>query len=502
MKIFSANQIAAWDKYTIEKTPIPSIDLMERAAQVCVDWFLKRFEPSIQVSIICGTGNNGGDGLAIARLLHAHLFEPVVYIVGDTEKSSADFAENLKRLNQINTLKVVMISKIDDLNLEPGTVVIDAIFGTGLNKPLSGIFELIARKINNSKCSIISIDLPSGLFADSESVGNTVVHSTYTLTFQTPKLSLLLPENSSYTGNFEVLDIGLSEEFHNNTPSNHYFLTKSDVEGKLKRRDTFSHKGNFGHAFIVAGSYGKSGAALLATQAALRSGCGLVTIQTPACGYNVIQTAAPEAMLDPDVQPYELSETKNLQKYQAVGIGPGIGTSLQVTKMLRGYLELRKPLILDADAINILALLLKADSGFILPANSILTPHPGEFERLVGKWENSFEKMDLLQNFCKMHKVYVILKGAFSIIATPSGQLIFNSTGNPGMAKGGSGDVLTGLLAGILAQGYPALEACKLSVFIHGLAGDMAKKDLGETAMKSGDIIDYLAKAFIDISDG
>lgn len=500
MKIFSAEQFASWDKYTITNTPIKSIDLMERAAQACVDWLQQKFELQTPFSIICGTGNNGGDGLAIARLLYVHLFEPVVYIIGDPGNTSSDFAENLKRLQALNSIKINWVNKIDDLLIEPNSITIDAIFGTGLNKPLSGIFEMVVRKINHSKGIVISIDLPSGLFADSESIGNTVIHASNTLTFQTPKLGLLLPENNGFTGELEILDIGLSKVFHDENVSNYYFITKSDVEGKIKHREKFSHKGNFGHAFIVAGSYGKTGAALLASKAALRSGCGLVTVQTPACGYNVLQTAAPEAMLDPDTQPYELSETKNIQKYQAIGIGPGIGTSLQVTRMLNGYLEMKKPLVLDADAINILSLLRKADSDLVIPSNSILTPHPREFERLVGPWKNSFEKMDKLLDFCKKNKIYVILKGAYSIISTPSGQLYFNSTGNPGMAKGGSGDVLTGLITGILAQGFSALDACKLSVFVHGMAGDLALKDLGETSMNSGDIINYLPQAFIEIS--
>jgi NAD(P)H-hydrate epimerase len=495
-KIFSTQQIKAADRFTIEQEPITSTNLMERAALKCAEWLQNHFTKHNTFIIFCGNGNNGGDGLAIARLLFLDGFDVRAYTINASVKHTDDFLENEKRLNEIRCPVTALADGEAVPEIKVTDVVIDAIFGTGISKPITGIAAEIIKSINASDAQIISVDMPSGLFADSASDHSSVIiKANHTLSFQFPKLAFFFAENASYVGNWEILDIGLSEKFIAEEITSIYLITHELVKSILKPRPTFSHKGTYGHAMLVAGSYGKIGAAVLSASACLRSGVGLLTVHLPRCGYEIMQVTNPEAMVLVDSNEKIIGDEIAAEKISAIGIGPGIGTE-QITQSAVHYLltHTAQPLVIDADALNILSL--HKDWLGLVPANSIFTPHPKEFERLAGKASNDFDRHQQQVDFSAKHSVFVVLKGAHTCITTPGGESYFNTTGNPGMAKGGSGDVLTGVLASLLAQGYSSLETCLLGVYIHGLAGDLASASLGETGMIAGDIIKFLPAAF------
>jgi hydroxyethylthiazole kinase-like uncharacterized protein yjeF len=497
MKILSAEQIRALDKYTIEHEPIKSIDLMERAADKVFSCLMELDRHREQVVIFCGMGNNGGDGLAVAKLLKRWK-KVSVNVIKHTSEPSPDFLQSVERLKTQPVIKYIE-NESQIPSIRKDTLVIDALFGTGLTRRAEGIAAEVIKAINQSGAEVYSIDTPSGLFCDkSNSEGDAIIHSTRTFTFHAPKLSFLFPENAKYIPDYEVLDIGLLREYEGQLDSAYFFLDDKLVKPLLKKREKFSHKGTYGHALIAAGSYGKAGAAVLAVKAALRSGAGLVTANIPLSAYELMQISNPEAMVEAKGAGDYLNVVPALEKYSAIGIGPGIGSEKETIKYLKELLSAcKKPIVIDADALNILAANKKMLSS--IPVNSILTPHPGEFKRLVGEWKTDSEKLEKQRAFSAKYKVVIVLKGANTAISLPNGKVYFNSTGNPGMAKGGSGDVLTGILTSLLAQGYSSEHAAVAGVFVHGLAGDLAKAKLGETGMKASDLVYYLPKAFMQL---
>jgi hydroxyethylthiazole kinase-like uncharacterized protein yjeF len=499
MKILSAEQIRAADRYAIENEPIASIDLMERAATACVNWLLKNVHlKKIEVLIFCGTGNNGGDGLAIARMLLKKNISVNTYIIPLGNKPTKDFLINKKRLQKISAKSIIEIySKKDLPRINKNILVIDALLGTGISRKPEGLAAKAIAQINKSSATVIAIDMPSGLFADVHTSHNTVIRATQTLSFQVPKLAFLFPENEKYVGDWHILDIGLDKQFMASLPAENFLVEKKNITALFPARKKFSHKGTYGHALIVAGSYGMMGAAVLCTRAAVRSGAGLVTAFIPKCGYNIMQRSVPEAMaLTARTEKY-ISGKLPEKKFTSVVIGPGISKNAGVVRWLKNSLvQIKYPLILDADALNIISenKLLKK----ILPG-AVLTPHPGEFKRLAGKAKNDFENFQLLKSFAKKYNVYVVLKGAYTCVATPDGKTYFNSTGNPGMAKGGSGDVLSGVIGALLARGLSGLHASIAGVYIHGLAGDIAAQQFSQESMTASDIINALPEAFKQI---
>ncbi|MES2374124.1 MAG: NAD(P)H-hydrate dehydratase [Bacteroidota bacterium] len=495
-KIFYVPQIQAADLYTIQHEPVNSVDLMERAASACTKWIQEHFTQKDSFIIICGPGNNGGDGLAIARQLHLLEYKVQAFIIETGGKQSGDFLANLDRLQKMEGSLIKKIQSATELVVKQDDIIIDAIFGTGLSKPIAGLTGDIITSINKINATVISIDMPSGLLADQHTdPSQAIIKACYTLSFQFPKLAFFFPENEMYTGNWKILTIGLHETFIANETTSHYQLTHAYIQSLLKPRPKFSHKGTYGHAILIAGSYGKMGAAVLAAKACLRSGVGLLTMHIPKCGYDIMQTTIPEAMVSPDSKEQWIGDEIITKTFSAVGIGPGVGMNEQTQKSLHAIIKRHeKPLVLDADALNILSL--HKDWLEALPANAILTPHPKEFERLAGVTGNDFERHALQIAFSKKYRLFIILKGAHTCITTPSGETYFNTTGNPGMAKGGSGDLLTGIITALLAQGYSPLETCLISVFVHGLAGDITRDALGETGMIAGDLCDHLPQAF------
>lgn len=492
MKILSADQIKAWDAYTIREESIASIDLMERASRAFVSWFIERYDATQKVGIVCGTGNNGGDGLAIARLLNDWNYPVKVWIVRGGINESPDFTTNLKRLEKISIQEIT--TNADCELFSDRNILIDAIFGTGLSRPVEGIYAKVIDCLNRSKAIKLAVDIPSGLRVDQHSEGE-IFKAHHTVSFQNPKLGFLMPENQQFVGEWHLVDIGLSKKFLKEVEASYSLTTLKSAKRILKPRSRFDHKGKFGHALLIAGSTGKIGAAVLASRAALRSGLGLLTVHVPQSGYSIIQTAVPEAMATIDQSADYFSGREVEDFYDVLGIGPGLGQADESVKGLEEILiKFRKPVVIDADGLNILSSI--PDLQKLIPVGSILTPHPGEFERLVGSWKNDFDRLEKLKEFADRIQSVVILKGANSAIVTPGEKVFFNSTGNPGMATGGSGDVLTGILTGLLAQGYPSVGAAILGAYLHGLAGDFATRDKGQNSLIASDIIDLLPAAF------
>lgn len=502
MKILPVDKIREADAYTIENEPIASIDLMERAGTNCYEWIKERLASDQKVMVFAGIGNNAGDGLVIARLLAADDVEVEVVHLQFSEKFSADFSTNMDRLKKQNKVKITPVKSEEQIP-EPSAddVVIDAIFGSGLARPVKGLPGKAIEVINQSEAVVVAIDIPSGLYADhpADEKEGTIVHADYTLSLQMPKLSMMMPETGEFVGELSVIPIGLHPGFLEQVDTPYHIIT-DEFKTLLPRRTKFAHKGNYGHALIIAGSYGKMGACVLSSKSCLRSGAGLVTAHVPKKGYDIIQTAVPECMtvIDPDQEIQ--ANLPDLKPYNVIAAGPGIGQSAQTQKLIKVLIqESQVPLVFDADAINILAEN-KTWLSF-LPSNSILTPHPGEFDRLAGKSKNGFERIEKARELAKKHHIYLVLKGANTAVCTPRGYVWFNSTGNPGMATAGSGDVLTGIIAGMLAQHMKPFDAACLGVFIHGLAGDEAVDEIGEEALIASDITNYLPDAYDLLAD-
>ncbi len=494
MKLFSAAQIHLWDAYTIAHEPITSFELMERAAGKCTAHILENNWTTRPIKIFCGKGNNGGDGLVIARQLIQNGLEPLVYILEFGAKGTDDFQANLHLLHQVTT-DIFFIQAADAFPLvDGGDLVIDALYGSGLNRPLQGLSASLVAHINTYSTATIAIDVPSGMYIDGSCKGNMVVKAWQTLTFQTTKICFLLAENAEYFGNLKVLDIGLAPQFTDTVETPFQLTTKKLVQSLYKPRDNFAHKGTYGHALLIAGNTGKMGAALLASKACLRSGAGLVTVNIPANTLGIVQTALPEAMCS------LREESNDWPKYATVGIGPGLGTGGDAVEMVKTVLrDYKKPLLVDADALNILS----ADKQLLalLPPGSVITPHPKEFERLFGVFNNEMDRINKAIEVSKNQNLTVVLKGHHTLVAS-KGRGWFNTTGNAGMAKGGSGDVLTGIITALLAQGYTGLDAALLGVYLHGLAGDLALQHQSQESMLASDLIECIGAGFYEIGGG
>jgi ADP-dependent NAD(P)H-hydrate dehydratase / NAD(P)H-hydrate epimerase len=496
-KILSAKLIKELDAYTIQHEPIASIDLMERACRAFESWFTEKFDVTHHVGIICGTGNNGGDGLGIARLLYESGYNVQLWIVKGDATESIDFKINRDRLR--NKIKIVELTlKCDQAIFSSCNILIDAIFGSGLSRAPEGLYAKAIDCINQTNALRIAVDVPSGLMMDKSSTGS-IVKAHHTVSFQLPKLVFFLPQSYPFVGRWSVISIGLNKDFIKQAPTPYSYISLKDVKRIVKPRLTFDHKGRYGHALIIAGSIGKIGASVLASRASLRSGLGLLTVHIPKCGNTILQTAVPEAMVSIDKNEEFLTSIENTDQYSAIGIGPGLGQHPETVKAFTSILsQFKSPMVIDADALTILSL--KKELMNHIPQGSILTPHPKEFERLVGSWKDDFERLEKQQQLAKQLKCVVVLKGAYSSIASPEGDVYFNSTGNPGMATGGSGDVLTGILTGLLAQHYSPLEAAQLGVYLHGLSGDMAAYENGMNSLIASDLIEFLPTAFKKIA--
>jgi len=501
MKILTTQQIRLADQHTIVNEPIASIDLMERASVALFDALKRLIKKSDNIKIFCGMGNNGGDGLALARMLVLSGYRVEVYKILHSDQASADFTVNEGRLRKLKHVKWFEINSSDTLpRISSSDIVVDALFGSGLNRPLEGFAAKVIMHINGSGAVVYSIDLPSGLFGEdnSNNIPGHIIKARRTFTFELPKLAFMFAENHQYTGNWQVLDIGLDKTFLQEIETPWYFLQPSDLVSGYRPRKKFDHKGRFGHALLIAGCYGKSGAAVLAARAALLSGTGLLTVHVPAANYVIQQSTLPEAMVSVDKHEYCFSGIADTNSYSAIAVGPGSGKAPETQDALKLLIQnTSRPLIFDADALNILA----ENPTWLsfMPAGSILTPHVGELERLTGKSESGLERLEKARDLAFRFRCYIVLKGAHTAVVCPDKQVVFNSTGNPGMATGGSGDVLTGIILGFLAQGYSPFYSAIAGVYLHGLSADLVDRKKPMECMLAGDIINFLPKAFAKV---
>jgi NAD(P)H-hydrate epimerase len=496
MYILGRQQIREWDQYTITHEPIASVDLMERAALACTGWIEAKPWTEKPFFIFCGKGNNGGDGLAIARQLFLRGYSVSVFLLEAERKGTGDFLQNLQRLREL-PVDIQFIQHEDGFPpVGADAVIVDALFGSGLNTPLSGIASLLVQYISRSGATIVSIDLPSGMFMDESSMGNDIVVADYTLTFQVPKLALLIQDNAPYAGEMVVLPIGLSGSYLSTIPLPLQLTALPGIQALYRPRPRHAHKGMLGHALLIAGSEGKMGAATLAVKACVHTGAGLTTAFVPSCGLLILQIAVPEAMaIKAKSEEHLAGLPDDLERYASIGIGPGIGLHEETAKtfsyVLRRY---KKPVVIDADALNLLA----QNKEWLtqLPLHSVLTPHPKEFDRVFGEHASGFGRLATAREKAAELQVVIVLKGPYTAVCLPDRTVFFNTTGNAGMAKGGSGDVLTGIITSLLAQGYRSAEAAILGVYLHGLTGELAADSLSIESMTPGDLISYLPKAF------
>lgn len=496
--VLSSKQIREIDEYTIKNTPINSSDLMERAAVEVFYKLVENFEKGTKFSVFCGMGNNGGDGLAISRLLLNNQYKVKTYIVKSKNIGSEDFEINLKRLKETNFSKIIELTeKSKDFEIGQDEIIVDAIFGTGLKSEVKKLESEIILKINSQNLYTVSIDLPSGLSSDIEffSPKDPIIKADICYSFQFPKLCFLLAETAYYCGDWELLNINLQTKPIDKFKIKDFVISKEFIASNIHKREKFSHKGTFGHALLIAGSKNTSGAALLAAKACIRSGCGLLSCHCTVSVAKALRVTVPETMFSIDENHEFISSIPDIEKYDSIAIGPGIGTSKQTENALKLLIQNSKtPLILDADAIN----LLSNNKTWIsfLPEGSILTPHPKEFIRLFGDTKSHKERLELQRSKSIKHQIYIVLKGAHTCITTPEGNAFFNSTGNPGMATAGSGDALTGIICGLMAQSYSPLLSSIIGVYLHGLAGDIALSNQSVQSLIASDIIDNLGNAY------
>ncbi len=471
LPLLTSPQIREADAYTIAHEPITSIALMERAAKAFVGWFVNHFpEKKKSISVYCGTGNNGGDGLAITRMLNHHGYEKIdVKIARFSSKNSDDFDTNLERLKSLD-IRVVEIKKGEDLPEEEIIILIDALLGTGLNKPLEGDYKRLVDYLNSLQKTVVAVDVPTGLFSDGETEPHAaVLKADLVITFQQPKINFLLPESGPYIDCWEAVNIGISEKFIRSLNSPYQLVEEKDIRSKLKHRHRFSNKGTYGHALIIAGQPETMGAALLCSSACAYAGAGLTTACVPQSGLTALNSYQPEimAIVRIENEPPEIEWTK----FTTVAIGPGLGKDKDALSLLTDLLmNYDQPMVVDADALNLLSA--NPDLWVHVPKGSIVTPHVKEFDRLFGDHENWWQRLETGRKKAGEYDIYIVLKNDYTITITPDGKLYFNSTSNPAMASGGMGDVLTGVIAALLAQKYSSEDACIIGNYIHGKAGD------------------------------
>ena len=511
MKILTASQFKQIDAFTIEHEPISSVDLMERAATALADQIAERWDASVPVKVFAGPGNNGGDALALARLLSQRGRKVSVWLfnIKNSSTLSAECLHNKARLSECPDVELnEVVSSFSPPQLSEDDLVVDGLFGIGIARPLNGGFAEVVKYINSSASTVVSIDVPSGLMCEDNSynVMNHIVKADVTYTFHRPKLAYFFADMYKYVGEWHVLDIGEPESIVDSGGTEYlvtpYNTTDFDyVKSRLHTRPRFAHKGTMGHVALVAGKRGMAGSSILATRASLRSGCGKITVHTPYRNNSIMQIAIPEAIVQLDKDGEAFSSPFDANGFDALGIGPGIGTSPETSQAFIEQLRLtRSPIVIDADGLNILG----SHRGWIqqLPRLCILTPHKKELFGLISNTRNDYEELERTRELAVHQQIYIIIKGAYSAVCTPEGSCFFNTTGNPGMATAGSGDVLTGIILALLGQGYSQEEACRIGVYIHGLAGDIAAERLGEESLMASDIIDALPAAFMRLKKG
>lgn len=497
MKLLNANQIKSADKFTLEEQKISSLQLMERAAETAVEYLISKFRNTQKFYIFCGKGNNGGDGFAIARLLYQKSYDVEVF----TDLSNINFSDeaktNFQKVKSISGIDLNDFSEVENMRFKANSIILDCIFGIGLNRKIEGKIERLIQVLNTINLKKNSIDIPSGLLSDGFTPNDfTVLKADETLSFQLWKKAFFYPETGRFCGKIQILNICISENFIASSESTEYIIDEHLIKNIYQPREDFVNKGTFGKTVMIAGSYGKIGAAVLATKAALKSGSGLTFCAAPKCGYNILQNSAPEAMFIESGENF--IEFLDLPEDGVLGIGPGLGTEADTEKVVLNLIKNQKmPTVIDADALNILS----KNKDFLkyIPTNSIITPHPKEFERLFGASKNAFERTELAKQKAKELNIFIVLKGHHTQIISPEKEVFYNITGNSGMAKGGSGDALTGIITSFLSQNYSPKNAAIFGVWLHGKAGDFAAEKYSKESMLPSDLIENIAEVFKDL---
>lgn len=502
MKIFTTENIRNIDRVTIEEEGVSSMELIHRVAECVVNEILSRWNPSKPTMVFAGPGNNGADALIVAKMLIESGFNPHVVLINVNGNSlSRDCRvcrDELLSVGNVLMTEIVHTAQIPTLTADH--LVVDGLFGSGLRNPLEGGYKSMARYINESGATVLSIDVPSGMFGDwnSRILATNVVHADLTVAVQFPRLAFFISDNAELVGKWKTVDIGLSRRAAEQMSTKYFLIEKDDVRHVLKRRPDFCSKADFGHALLFAGCYGMMGAAVLAARGALRAGVGKLTVQSANRGFEVLQTAVPEALFVPDRNELVISDMTPRVSFTAIGVGPGIGTN----DATRGAFEtliktFKRPMVIDADALNIIA----RNPALIdhITPGSILTPHAGEFDRIFGSQPSAETRLLKALEVASKYKLIIVLKGRYSATVRPDGKVFFNSTGSSAMATPGSGDVLTGIITALLAQGYKSEIAATAGVYIHGLAGDIAAQSEGEYGTLAGDIAASVGKAFSSI---
>ncbi len=517
MKILTAEQMRIIDRTTIEEIGIPGVVLMENAGSRIAAEIMARFTDFARrnIVIVAGKGNNGGDGLVVARHLRNRGTEPTVLLLAPKSELKGDAALNLAAAEK-SGVEVVDAStelcwKKQAMTLAHASILVDAVFGTGLQKPAEGLFARAIEDMNKARSFRIAVDIPSGLSSDSFEIIGPAVRADLTVTLAAPKIAHIFPPASALVGELVVADIGVPPFLLENEKLALEMIEKETILPHFAKRRRDGHKGAYGHLLVLAGSKGKAGAAVMAGRAALRMGAGLVTIGTAGGAMAAIARGMMELMTEPLPETSEgtiasgavAAAEKIVQGKNAVVLGPGLTTNPSTAEFVRTLLpRLKVPLVIDADGLNILAghlEILRSTAGPV-----ILTPHPGEFGRLVGlpAAEVLAKRLALAPNFAREHNVILVLKGYRTIVATPQGRVYVNPTGNPGMATGGSGDVLSGMIGSLLVQSKDALGATLAAVYLHGLSGDLAAARLSEKALIAGDLIRFIPPAIKSLEDG
>ena len=503
MKLFTTEEIRAIDRRTIEQEGVPSLELIERVAEGVADEISSRWRSNKPTMVFAGPGNNGADALGAARLLFERGFRPEVFLFNiGGDKLSTDCAASRDRM--LAEVPDIIFHEVKDRFSMPkittNHLVIDGLFGSGLREELQGGFKSLVQYINDENATVVSIDLPSGMFGDwnPQIVNRNTIHATLTLAIQFPRISFFIPDNAELIGEWKIIDIGLSEKAIATSPANFCLVEQRDVHRRLRHRKEFASKADFGSGILYAGSYGMMGAAILAARGALRAGVGKLTVNSPKCGYQIMQSSVPEALFRHNRGEINIIDIHPERDFSAIAVGPGLGTNELTVKAVEDFLaSINQPVILDADALNCIAI--KPSILNTIPVLSILTPHAGEFDRLFGPQPSAEARLRKAIEMAKDYNILIILKGRYTAIVRPDGKVYFNSSGCPAMATAGSGDVLTGVLLSMLAQGYPAELASLIAVYVHGLAGEMAAAEQGEYGVTAGDIASYIGKAISEI---
>ena len=504
MKIYTALEMKELEAYAMEHEPIQSIDLMERAAKAIFDEIVQIKNTSSPVKVFAGSHNNGGDALAVSRLLSQADYNVEVFLFNPYGQLTPECETNKNRLVQScpDVIFHEISRKFDLPNLTDKDLVIDGLFGIGIKDPLSGSFALLVKFINNSPATVVSIDIPSGLMCEDNTLAfsSQIIKADYTLSIQGVKPAFLMADCQPYIGKCKILDIGMEYEQAPEFDS-HYTLDNEEEMCKLlKPRDPFGNKGTFGHGLLISGSYGMAGASIISAKAAMKSGLGKLTIHTPYANNTILQASVPEAIIHHDNDKFFFTDAERTENFKALAIGPGIGTKQETaTAFIEQVTHTACPIVIDADGLNILA----AHKGWLqqISKDTILTPHPVEFERLFGTSMNCFDMLNLAREEASHLQVYIVLKGHYTAICCPGGHVFFNTTGNSGLATAGTGDALTGILLSLLAQGYTPEEACRLGCYLHGLAGDLSAQELTEEGMTVMDLIKQIPYAIKQLKD-